>query len=57
MSTALLMLAGTVAICGVVYLVRMGCKSIIKICAELNRDQRNGYKLNRNAPQWMEGDK
>lgn len=57
MKTALLMLAGTVAICGVVYLVRMGCKSIIKICDELNRDQRNGYKIERQAPRWLEGEK
>jgi len=54
MTAAILMLAGTAIICGVVYLIRMGCKSIVRLCDELNRDQRNGYRI---PPKWLEGDK
>ena len=61
---AIAYLAGTVAICAVVYLILMGCRSIITLADELNSDQRNGYKLpaaippealpkSRPCPTWM----
>lgn len=52
--------AGTALICAIAYTIRMGCRAIIdlmKLREQLTRDQRNGYKINRSAPGWLEGDK
>ena len=47
---AIACIAGAVAICAVVYMIRMGCRSIITLADELNSDQRNGYKLPTSLP-------
>lgn len=41
--------------------VTLGCRAILSLCGGLNRDQRNGYKVQpsarRQAPRWIGGRK
>ena len=41
--------------------VTLGCRAILNLCGSLNRDQRNGYRVQpeakRPAPRWIGGRK
>ena len=56
-----LCIAAAIALLACLLVVSVGCRAILCLCGSLNRDQRNGYKVQpdakRPAPRWIGGRK